>query len=152
MDPRWTRKPRSSTPFLRGLGEFLDLECNNNSNGSGQIKCLCVKCAECVWVTRGKAAENVICNGIMEGYHTKNLQVCKEVAQVGIWGTKEKGSPDNPWHFRLEKNQKLKKISIDHGDLIFSLKFTTQDGRGSFHESKKAGGWNGGCQESEMYS
>ena len=71
------------------------------------------------------------------------------MAQVGIWG-KQKASPHNHWDFRLEKNHKLVKISIDHGDLIFSLKFTTQDGRGCLHESKKAGGWNGGWRVSEV--
>lgn len=143
-------EPRSSTLFLKGLGEFLDFECKRNANGIGEIKCPCVKCASGEWVTREKAIEHIICNGIIEGYDTEHSEVGKEVAQVGIWGTKSKGSPHNHWSFRVENNHKLKKITIDHGDLIFSLKITTQDGRGCLHDSEKAGGWNGGNEECEV--
>ncbi|XP_024967133.1 agglutinin-like [Cynara cardunculus var. scolymus] len=155
MDTSWMSEPRSSTQFLKGLGEFLDLECKNNASASGEIKCPCIKCAYSMWVTREKATEHIIFKGIMKGYNTliahgeasstEHLEVRKEVAQVGIWGTKSKGSEQNRWSFLLENNHKLKKITIDHGDLIYSLMYTTEDGRGCFHDSEKAGGWNGGC-------
>ena len=60
---------RSSTPFLKGLGEFLDLECKNNANASGEIECPCINCTSSVWVTRQKAAEDIICNGIMKEHN-----------------------------------------------------------------------------------
>ncbi|PWA87561.1 jacalin-like lectin domain, Transposase-associated domain protein [Artemisia annua] len=120
------------------LGAFLD-----------QLECTCGNCVQYTWVSRDIAIEDVISNGVMESNRTNHLQDCKEVAQVGIWG-KQKGSPHNQWDFRLEKNHKLVKISIDHGDLIFSLKFTTQDGRGYLNESEKVGGWNGGRRVSEV--
>ncbi|KAF5759521.1 putative jacalin-like lectin domain, Transposase-associated domain-containing protein [Helianthus annuus] len=150
MDTSWMSEPRSSTAFLKGLGEFLDVECKKNANGAGEIKCPCVKCTNNLSVTRDKATQHIICNGIMKGYNADHLQIGKEVAQVGIWGTKSKGSPHNHWSFRLENNHKLKKITIDHGDLIFSLMFTTEDDRGTFNDSKKFGGWNGGNEESEV--
>ncbi|PWA42620.1 Mannose-binding lectin [Artemisia annua] len=121
------------------LGAFLD-----------QLECTCGNCVQYTWVSRDIAIEDVISNGVMESNRTNHLQDCKEVAQVGIWG-KQKGSPHNQWDFRLEKNHKLVKISIDHGDLIFSLKFTTQDGRGYLNESEKVGGWNGGRRVSELW-
>ncbi|KAK9054917.1 hypothetical protein SSX86_025996 [Deinandra increscens subsp. villosa] len=150
MDRSWMSEPRSSTPFLKGVGEFLDFEFRKNGNEIGEIKCPCVNCACKLWVTRETALQHIICNGIMEGYSKQHLEVGKEVAQVGIWGTKSKGSPHNHWSFRLANNHKLKKITIDHGDLIYSLKFTTQDDRGSFHDSEKVGGWNGGNEECEI--
>ncbi|XP_071722609.1 mannose/glucose-specific lectin-like [Rutidosis leptorrhynchoides] len=150
MDTSWMNEPRSSTPFLKGLGEFLDLKCNDNANYVGEIKCPCVECVDAVWVSRQKATEHIICNGIMNGYNTRRLEVHKDVVQVGIWGSQLKGSVHNHWSFRLENSHKLKKISIDHGDLIYSLKFTTEDGRGCLHDSKKAGGWNGGNEECEV--
>lgn len=75
MDRSWMSEPRSSTLFLKGLGEFLDLECKNNANGAGEIRCICVKCAHGVWITRDNAIEHIICNGISEGYHSEHLQV-----------------------------------------------------------------------------
>ncbi|KAI3514824.1 hypothetical protein L1887_13557 [Cichorium endivia] len=146
MDTSWTTKPRSSTLFLKGLGEFLDFECKNNANAGRDIKCPCIECLNNMWLTRDTVAEHIVCNGIMKGYDAliATSKVPKEVAQVGIWGTKSKGSPHNHWSFRLENNHKLKKITIDHGVLIYSLMFTYEDGKGCLHDSEKAGGWNGG--------
>ncbi|KAK9064516.1 hypothetical protein SSX86_015898 [Deinandra increscens subsp. villosa] len=152
MDRSWMSEPRSSTPFLKGVGEFLDFEFRKNGNEIGEMKCLCVNCFCKLWVTRETTLQHIICNGIMEGYNNHHLEVGKEVAQVGIWGTKSKGSPHNHWSFRLANNHKLKKITIDHGDLIYSLKFSTEDDRGSFHDSEKVGGWNGGNEECEVKS
>ncbi|KAI3771159.1 hypothetical protein L6452_02317 [Arctium lappa] len=72
-----------------------------------------------------------------------------EIARTGIWGTKSLGGPQNQWSFQLERNHHLKKITIDHGDLIYSLIFTTEY-RGIEQPSEKAGGWNGGDQVSEV--
>ncbi|KAI3781598.1 hypothetical protein L2E82_11616 [Cichorium intybus] len=72
-----------------------------------------------------------------------------EIIRVGTWGKTEPGGPQNIWYLQLEKNQHLKKITIDHGDLIYSLIFTTQY-RGLTHTYKKAGGWNGGETVSEV--
>ncbi|KAK9069867.1 hypothetical protein SSX86_010263 [Deinandra increscens subsp. villosa] len=73
----------------------------------------------------------------------------EEITRIGRWGTPGIGGPQNIWSFQLEKNHHLKKITIDHGDLIYSLMFTTQY-RGVNHNSKKAGGWNGGENISEV--
>ncbi|KAF5768030.1 hypothetical protein HanXRQr2_Chr14g0631611 [Helianthus annuus] len=40
---------------------------------------------------------------------------------VGLWG-KQSGDPQNEWSFELDQGQRLKKITIDHGDdVIYSL-------------------------------
>ncbi|KAJ9548984.1 hypothetical protein OSB04_021527 [Centaurea solstitialis] len=72
-----------------------------------------------------------------------------EIARTGVWGSKSPGSPQNQWSFQLERNHHLKKITIDHGDLIYSLIFTTEY-RGIEQPSDKAGGWNGGDKVSEV--
>jgi len=72
-----------------------------------------------------------------------------EIARTGIWGTESPGGPQNQWSFQLERNHHLKKITIDHGDLIYSLMFTTEY-RGLEQPSDKAGGWNGGDKVSEV--
>ncbi|CAI9264001.1 unnamed protein product [Lactuca saligna] len=46
--------------------------------------------------------------------------------RVGKWGMKSHGCPDNQWSFRLQKNHRLKEITIDHGYLIYFLMFTTE--------------------------
>lgn len=147
-------EPKSSTTFLKGLGEFLDVECDNSANASNCIKCPCVMCVNNVWLTRDAVTEHTVCNGIMHGYDAllahATSEVHKEVAQVGIWGTKSKGSPQNRWSFRLDNNHKLKKITIDHGVLIYSLMLTSEDSKGCLHDSEKAGGWNGGDQIHEV--
>ncbi|KAI3514823.1 hypothetical protein L1887_13556 [Cichorium endivia] len=72
-----------------------------------------------------------------------------EVARVGLWGTKSSGGPQNRWAFLLQKDHKLKYITIDHGDLIYSLIFTTVS-KGAQYSSDKAGGWNGGHKVSKV--
>ncbi|XP_076951375.1 putative serine/threonine-protein kinase PBL12 [Bidens hawaiensis] len=86
------------------------------------------------------------------GYYIDGIGVYvkahEEIMRVGTWG-KTLGSPQNKWSFELEKNHHLKKITIDHGDLIYSLAFTTQY-RGLIYSSSKIGGWNGGDKLSEV--
>lgn len=69
------------------------------------------------------------------------LKAHEEMIRVGPWGSQIAG-PQNIWSFQLERNHNLKKITIDHGDFIYSLIFTTEY-RGLEHDSKKAGGQNG---------
>ncbi|CAH1433029.1 unnamed protein product [Lactuca virosa] len=77
------------------------------------------------------------------------LKAYEEIIRVGTWGKNEPGTPQNVWSFQLEKKHHLKKITIDHGDLIYSLIFTTQCGD-STHTTAKFGGWNGGETVSEV--
>ncbi|KAJ0467430.1 putative protein kinase RLK-Pelle-CrRLK1L-1 family [Helianthus annuus] len=72
-----------------------------------------------------------------------------EIMRVGTWGRTIPGTPLNIWSFQLEKNHHLSKITIDHGDLIYSLVFTSQYGDLT-NTSNKAGGWNGGDNVSEV--
>ncbi|KAI3790623.1 hypothetical protein L2E82_03808 [Cichorium intybus] len=73
----------------------------------------------------------------------------EEIIKVGTWGKSQPGRPQNQWSFQLEKYHHLNKITINHGDLIYSLMFTTEH-RGLLHTSKLAGGWNGGETISEI--
>ncbi|KAK9069866.1 hypothetical protein SSX86_010262 [Deinandra increscens subsp. villosa] len=73
----------------------------------------------------------------------------EKIVRIGTWGRDDPGGPQNIWSFQLEENHHLKKITIDHGDLIYSLMFTTQY-RGLMYNSGKAGGWNGGENVSEV--
>ncbi|XP_071722604.1 probable serine/threonine-protein kinase PBL12 [Rutidosis leptorrhynchoides] len=77
------------------------------------------------------------------------LKTTEEMIKVGTWGSKEPLGPQNVWSFELEKNHHLKKLEIGHGDLIYSLMFTTQY-RGVTTTSKKAGGWNGAEKVTEV--
>ncbi|KAK9076981.1 hypothetical protein SSX86_005316 [Deinandra increscens subsp. villosa] len=63
-----------------------------------------------------------------------------EFLSLGTWGSESEDS-QNIWSFELERNHYLKKITIGHGNLIYSLKFTTEC-RGVLHDSKMAGGEN----------
>ncbi|KAI3748736.1 hypothetical protein L6452_12021 [Arctium lappa] len=48
---------------------------------------------------------------------------------------------------QLDNNQKLRKITVDHKDWIYSMIFTTENFNGSLHSSKRYGGnsgYNGG--------
>ncbi|KAJ9548844.1 hypothetical protein OSB04_021387 [Centaurea solstitialis] len=90
----------------------------------------------------------------LAGYYIDSIGVymranSEEITRVGIWGTKSPGGPRNQWSFQLERNHYLKKITIDHGDLIYSLMFTTEY-RGLEKTTDKAGGWNGGDIVSEV--
>ena len=68
--------------------------------------------------------------------------------RVGKWG-RQSGDPQNVWSFELEKDHKLVKITVDHGDVIYSLMFTTKY-KDALHNSDKFGGWNGGDTVSEV--
>ncbi|KAK1423897.1 hypothetical protein QVD17_19206 [Tagetes erecta] len=74
----------------------------------------------------------------------------EEIMRVGTWGTSKPGGPQNKWSFQLEKNHHLNKITIDHGDLIYFLMFTTNHKLESTHTSQKYGDWNGGDVVSEV--
>ena len=78
------------------------------------------------------------------------LKAHEEMIRVGPWGSQIAG-PQNIWSFQLERNHNLKKITIDHGEFIYSLIFTTEY-RGLEHDSKKAGGRNGGDKVSVVSS
>ncbi|KAD7477830.1 hypothetical protein E3N88_00966 [Mikania micrantha] len=73
----------------------------------------------------------------------------EEIMRIGTWGRSDPGGPQNIWSFKLERNHHLQKITVDHGDLIYSLMFTTQY-QGLTHNCKKIGGWNGGDKVSEV--
>ncbi|KAL7586661.1 hypothetical protein Lser_V15G39372 [Lactuca serriola] len=49
-----------------------------------------------------------------------------EVVKVGTWGRILPGEPHNIWDLQLENNQHLQKITINHGDSINFLIFTTK--------------------------
>ncbi|MFS7997351.1 putative jacalin-like lectin domain superfamily [Helianthus anomalus] len=59
------------------------------------------------------------------------LKASQETARVGLWGTEFRTGPQYRWSFCLEENFKLTKITIDHGDMISSLTFTSEDCMGS---------------------
>lgn len=71
------------------------------------------------------------------------------ITKIGTWGKTVPTSPQNDWSFQLKRNYHLVKITIDHGDLIYSLMFTSQCGDIT-HTSEKFGGWNGGENVSEV--
>lgn len=77
------------------------------------------------------------------------LKACEEIMRIGTWGSLANAEPQNIWSFQLERNHHLSKITIDHGDLIYSLNFTTKY-RGLTFTSEQAGGWIGGETVSEV--
>ncbi|KAI3514821.1 hypothetical protein L1887_13553 [Cichorium endivia] len=89
----------------------------------------------------------------LAGYYIDRIGIYlkdnEEILRVGTWGKTIPGAPHNIWDLQLQKNQHLKKITIDHGDSVYSLIFTTQY-RGLTHNYKKVGGWNGGETVSEV--
>ncbi|KAL8246275.1 hypothetical protein R6Q59_007491 [Mikania micrantha] len=78
-----------------------------------------------------------------------NLKPHEKIMRVGTWGRSDPGSQRNLWSFQLEINHHLKKITIDHGDLIYSLMFSTQY-KGITNTSNRFGGWDGGDRVSEV--
>lgn len=90
----------------------------------------------------------------LAGYYIDGIGVymkaSENIISIGPWG-RDSGDEPNRWSFQLEENHHLKKITIDHGDLIYSLIFTTTH-RGLFQTSNKFGGWNGGENVSEVSS
>ncbi|XP_024986527.1 agglutinin-like [Cynara cardunculus var. scolymus] len=68
----------------------------------------------------------------------------RRITQIGLWGSSTGGSP---WSLQLESNKKLKKITIDHEDWIYSIGFTIEVFSGSSSYSLRhggSGGWSGG--------
>ncbi|KAI3799837.1 hypothetical protein L1987_35141 [Smallanthus sonchifolius] len=55
---------------------------------------------------------------------------------VLLWGSSTGGSP---WSLLLDNNLKLRKITIDHEDWIFSIGFTVEDLSGSLISSQHGG-------------
>ncbi|XP_076897874.1 mannose/glucose-specific lectin-like [Bidens hawaiensis] len=87
------------------------------------------------------------------GYYIDSIGVYvkapDEIMKIGTWGKSIPAGPQNNWSFQFERNYHLMKITIDHGDLIYSLMFTSQCGDIT-HTSEKFGGWNGGEIVSEI--
>ncbi|KAD7477818.1 hypothetical protein E3N88_00954 [Mikania micrantha] len=75
----------------------------------------------------------------------------EEIMRIGTWGSSNPDGEYAFWSFKLESYHHLKMITVDHGDLIYSLMFTTQY-RGLTHNYKTVGGWNGGDKVSEVKS
>lgn len=65
---------------------------------------------------------------------------CQRITRIGLWGSNTGGPP---WSLQIDNNQKLRKITIDHKDWIYSMIFTTQDFDGLLHSSKRYGGNSG---------
>ncbi|XP_076881327.1 mannose/glucose-specific lectin-like [Bidens hawaiensis] len=81
----------------------------------------------------------------LAGYYIDSIGVYlkahEDIMSIGTWGKNPHlGSPQNKWSFQVEKNHHLKNITIDHGDLIYSLIFTTVYGDIAY-TSDKIGGW-----------
>ncbi|XP_023760156.1 proline-rich receptor-like protein kinase PERK15 [Lactuca sativa] len=68
------------------------------------------------------------------------VKAYEQIIKVGTWGKTQGVGPQNLWSFQLERNHHLKKININHGDLIYFLMFTTEH-RGVLQNSRLAGGW-----------
>ncbi|CAH1441212.1 unnamed protein product [Lactuca virosa] len=54
-----------------------------------------------------------------------------------LWGSTTGGSP---WSLHLDKNQKLRKITINHEDWIYSIGFTIENLKGLLDSSRREGG------------
>ncbi|CAH1438627.1 unnamed protein product [Lactuca virosa] len=65
---------------------------------------------------------------------------CRKIVRIGLWGSSTGGSP---WSLQLDSNQKLRKITIDHEDWLYSIGFTTQDFSGTLDSSQRHGGSGG---------
>nr|GEV91049.1 putative jacalin-like lectin domain-containing protein [Tanacetum cinerariifolium] len=69
------------------------------------------------------------------------LQIgCRRMTRIGLWGSSTGGSP---WTLQLGSNQKLRKITIDHEDWIYSIVFTTEEFGGLLDSSQHHGGGGG---------
>ncbi|KAI3519911.1 hypothetical protein L1887_09131 [Cichorium endivia] len=65
---------------------------------------------------------------------------CRRITRIGLLGSSTGGSP---WSLQLDSHQKLRKITIDHEDWIYSIGFTTEDFSGSLDSSQHHGGGGG---------
>ncbi|KAI3805235.1 hypothetical protein L1987_27430 [Smallanthus sonchifolius] len=68
------------------------------------------------------------------------------IVRVGTWGRQTGG---HRWSFELEEDHNLRKITIDHGDVIYPLKFTSES-RGVLNTPNTVGGSSGGETISEI--
>ncbi|GJX43750.1 kinase RLK-Pelle-CrRLK1L-1 family protein, partial [Tanacetum coccineum] len=69
------------------------------------------------------------------------LQIgCRRMTRIGLWGSSTGGSP---WSLQLGSNQKLRKITIDHEDWIYSIGFTKEEFGGLLDSSQHHGGGGG---------
>ncbi|KAJ0467460.1 putative jacalin-like lectin domain-containing protein [Helianthus annuus] len=88
----------------------------------------------------------------LAGYYIDGIGVyLRQILKIGTWGKTLPAGPQNNWSFKLEPTYHLTKITIDHGDLIYSLMFTAQYGDLTY-TSEKMGGWNGGENVTEVKS
>ncbi|KAL4572397.1 hypothetical protein LXL04_019172 [Taraxacum kok-saghyz] len=71
------------------------------------------------------------------------VKAYEEIIKVGTWGMSKPNTLADTWSLQLERNHHLKNVTIDHGNHIYSIMFTSEH-RGLLHTSKLAGGWNGG--------
>lgn len=76
-----------------------------------------------------------------------SIKPLEEIVKVGTWGRTLPGGP--VYAFQLLKNHHLKKITIEHGEQIYSLMFTSEY-RGSLYTYNRAGGSNGGDIDDEV--
>ncbi|KAL8210692.1 hypothetical protein R6Q57_005129 [Mikania cordata] len=65
---------------------------------------------------------------------------CRRVTRIGLWGSSTGGSP---WSVHLDGYQKLRKMTIDHEDWIYSIGFTVEDFGGLLDSSQHHGGYGG---------
>ncbi|KAJ9540066.1 hypothetical protein OSB04_026572 [Centaurea solstitialis] len=65
---------------------------------------------------------------------------CRRITQIGLWGSSTGGGP---WSFQLGSNQKLRKITMDHKNWIYSIAFTAEDFSGVSESSQRHGGHDG---------
>ncbi|KAI3755004.1 hypothetical protein L1987_54796 [Smallanthus sonchifolius] len=71
------------------------------------------------------------------------LQACSKAAgivRIGTWGRQSGG---HSWSFQLKEDHNLQKITIRHGDVVYSLMFTSVN-RGVLNTSSIVGGCAGG--------
>nr|XP_043615733.1 mannose/glucose-specific lectin-like [Erigeron canadensis] len=68
------------------------------------------------------------------------LKANDEIMKVGTWGRTAPAGPESIWSFELERNHHLQEITIDHGDYVYSLAFTSQY-KGLSYRPEKVGGW-----------
>ncbi|GJX40242.1 jacalin-like lectin domain-containing protein [Tanacetum coccineum] len=66
-----------------------------------------------------------------------HLRASTDIVRVGTWGRRS-GLLGNSWSFQLERNHRLKMITIEHGEQIHSLLFTAEY-RGLTYTSRKTG-------------
>ncbi|XP_076913740.1 agglutinin alpha chain-like [Bidens hawaiensis] len=83
--------------------------------------------------------------------HQLDTRIIDSVSEVGLrtklWGSMTGGFL---FYFRLESNQKLRKIKINHGEWIHSLTFEAEDSNCLLHASRRYGGPHDGTDKTQM--